>query len=132
MEVNEIAPVECGIILERASLCHMGSPSETQAKDPADSSRQSCFNPSGRRLIVNADDFGFTSGVNQAIVEAHTHGVVTSSTLMAKGPAFAGASQLSKTLPRLSVGCHIVLIDGEPVLEAEQLPSLTTRTAAPR
>ena len=88
--------------------------------------------PSVRRLIVNADDFGFTSGVNQAIVEAHTQGVVTSSTLMANGAAFAGATQLAKTLPRLSVGCHVVLIDGEPVLGAEQLPSLTTITAAPR
>jgi len=87
--------------------------------------------PSVRRLIVNADDFGFTSGVNRAIVEAHTHGVVTSSTLMANGPAFAAATQLAKTLPRLSVGCHVVLIDGEPVLGAEQLPSLTTRTLAP-
>jgi hopanoid biosynthesis associated protein HpnK len=85
-----------------------------------------------RRLIVNADDFGFTSGVNRAIVEAHTQGLVTSSTLMANGPAFAEASQLAKTLPRLSAGCHIVLIDGEPVLGAEQLPSLITRTAAPR
>jgi hopanoid biosynthesis associated protein HpnK len=132
MEVNEIATEECKIFLERASLCQMASPYETQAEDRADSSRQSCFTPSVRRLIVNADDFGFTSGVNQAIVEAHMHGVVTSSTLMAKGPAFARASQLSKTLPRLSVGCHIVLIDGEPVLGAEQLPSLTTRTAAPR
>ena len=85
-----------------------------------------------RRLIVNADDFGFTSGVNRAIVEAHTHGVVTSSTLMANGPAFAGATQLAKTLPQLSVGCHVVLIDGEPVLRAEQIPSLTTRPATPR
>jgi len=88
--------------------------------------------PSVRRLIVNADDFGFTSGVNRAIVEAHTHGVVTSSTLMANGPAFAEATQLAITLPRLSVGCHVVLIDGEPVLGAEQLPTLTTRTAASR
>jgi hopanoid biosynthesis associated protein HpnK len=87
---------------------------------------------SARRLIVNADDFGFTSGVNRAIVEAHTHGVVTSSTLMANGRAFAEASQLAKTLPRLSVGCHVVLIDGEPALGAEQLRSITTRTAAPR
>jgi len=85
-----------------------------------------------RRLIVNADDFGFTSGVNRAIAEAHTHGVVTSATLMANSPAFAGATQLAKTLPQLSVGCHVVLIDGEPVLSAEQIPSLTTRTAAPR
>jgi len=78
-----------------------------------------------RRLIVNADDFGFTSGVNRAIVEAHTHGVVTSSTLMANGPAFAEAVVLAKANPRLSVGCHVVLIDGEPVVDARQLPSLT-------
>jgi hopanoid biosynthesis associated protein HpnK len=79
-----------------------------------------------RRLIVNADDFGFTSGVNRAIVEAHSRGVVTSSTLMANAAAFAEAVQLAKTVPKLSVGCHVVLIDGEPVLAAEQLPSLTT------
>jgi len=79
-----------------------------------------------RRLIVNADDFGFTSGVNRAIVEAHSCGVVTSSTLMANGPAFAEAAQLAKTVPKLSVGCHVVLTDGEPILAAEQLPSLTT------
>jgi chitin disaccharide deacetylase len=78
-----------------------------------------------RRLIVNADDFGFTSGVNRAIVEAHSRGVVTSSTLMANGPAFEEAAQLAKTVPKLSVGCHVVLIDGRPVLSAEQLPSLT-------
>jgi chitin disaccharide deacetylase len=84
-----------------------------------------------RRLIINADDFGFTSGVNRAIVAAHTHGVVTSSTLMANGPAFAEAAQLAKNLPQLSVGCHVVLIDGVPVLDASQLPSLTKRNRAP-
>jgi chitin disaccharide deacetylase len=80
------------------------------------------------RLIINADDFGFTSGVNRAIAEAHTRGVVTSSTLMANGSTFAGAVQLARTLPGLSIGCHVVLIDGEPVLDAERIPSLTTRT----
>lgn len=85
-----------------------------------------------RRLIVNADDFGFTSGVNRAIVEAHTRGVVTSSTLMANGPAFPEAVELAKSLPRLSVGCHVVLIDGEPVLNPERLRSLTTGSPAPR
>ncbi len=78
-----------------------------------------------RRLIVNADDFGFTSGVNRAIAEAHTRGVVTSSTLMANGPAFREAVQLANTLPALSVGCHVVLIDGWPVSAPETLPSLT-------
>ena len=78
-----------------------------------------------RRLIVNADDFGFTSGVNRAIVEAHLHGVVTSSTLMANGPAFAEAVALAKANPGLSVGCHVLLIDGNPVLDPARLPSLT-------
>jgi hopanoid biosynthesis associated protein HpnK len=82
-----------------------------------------------RRLIVNADDFGFTAGINRAIVEAHTRGIVTSSTLMANGRAFADAVRLAKTVPRLSIGCHVVLIDGEPVLGAELLPSLTSAHA---
>jgi hopanoid biosynthesis associated protein HpnK len=77
-----------------------------------------------RRLIVNADDFGFTTGVNRAITEAHIHGIVTSSTLMATGRAFDDAVRLAATLPRLSVGCHVLLIDGEPVLEAQRLPSI--------
>ena len=86
-----------------------------------------------RRLIVNADDFGFTLGVNRAIVEAHTRGIVTSATLMANGRAFEDAVRLAKTVPRLSVGCHVVLIDGEPVLDAEQLPSLTeAHSSGPR
>jgi hopanoid biosynthesis associated protein HpnK len=81
-----------------------------------------------RRLIVNADDFGYTSGINRAIVETHSRGIVTSTTLMANGPAFFEAVHVAKTLPKLSVGCHVVLTDGEPVLNATQLPSLTTAT----
>ncbi len=82
-----------------------------------------------RRLIVNADDFGFTAGINRGIVESHTRGIVTSSTLMANGRAFDDAVRLAKSVPRLSVGCHVVLIDGEPVLDAKQLPSLTSTSA---
>lgn len=78
-----------------------------------------------RRLIINADDFGFTSGVNRAIVEAHARGIVTSSTLMAKGQAFAEAVQLAKSSTDLSIGCHVVLIDGEPVLNSSQLATIT-------
>jgi chitin disaccharide deacetylase len=77
-----------------------------------------------RRLIINADDFGLTPGVNRAIVEAYKRGVVTSSTLMANGPVFAEAAQLSRTVPQLSIGCHVVLIDGEPLLRADQISSL--------
>ena len=54
-----------------------------------------------RRLIVNADDFGLTLGINRAIVEAHTGGIVTSSTLMANGPAFADAVGQAKGTPSL-------------------------------
>jgi chitin disaccharide deacetylase len=80
-----------------------------------------------RRLIINADDFGFTAGVNRAIVEAHSRGVVTSCTLMANGPAFSDAVQLARTVPQLSVGCHVVLIDGQPLLDPKAVPSLVDR-----
>jgi hopanoid biosynthesis associated protein HpnK len=79
-----------------------------------------------RRLIVNADDFGFTSGVNRAIVEAHSRGIVTSSTLMANGPAFTQAVELAKRNPQLGIGCHVVLIDGDPVLDPQRISSLTS------
>jgi hopanoid biosynthesis associated protein HpnK len=78
-----------------------------------------------RRLVVNADDFGFTSGVNRAIVEAHAHGIVTSSTLMANGTAFEEAVKLAKIVRDLSVGCHVVLIDGQPLLDTKRLATLT-------
>ena len=68
-----------------------------------------------RQLIVNADDFGLTSGVNRGIVEAHRDGVVSSTTLMASGSAFDDAVEAARMVPRLSVGCHVVLIDGTPV-----------------
>lgn len=84
-----------------------------------------------RRLIVNADDFGLTDGVNRAIAEAHTNGIVTSSTLMANGPAFDDAIRLAKNLPELSVGCHVVLIDGEPVLDAVRLSTITSNKSGP-
>lgn len=77
---------------------------------------------------MNADDFGFTAGVNRAIVEAHSRGIVTSSTLMANGCAFGEAIDLAKGIRGLSVGCHVVLIDGVPVLPPEQIPSLTSST----
>jgi hopanoid biosynthesis associated protein HpnK len=83
-----------------------------------------------RRLIVNADDFGLTAGVNRAIIQAHSNGIVTSSTLMANGRAFDDAVRLARTVPLLSLGCHVVLIDGEPVLDAKQLPSITAAEGA--
>lgn len=77
-----------------------------------------------RRLIINADDFGLTAGVNRAIVEAHENGVVSSATLMANGQAFAQAVSLARSTPRLGVGCHVVLVDGAPLLPQAQVHSL--------
>ena len=79
-----------------------------------------------RRLIINADDFGLTAGVNRAIAEAHQRGIVTSATLMANSQAFdeAVAIARSATGNNFSVGCHVVLLDGEPLLPATQVPSL--------
>lgn len=77
-----------------------------------------------RRLIVNADDLGLTAGINRAIGEAHTGGVVTSATLMADGAAFEGAIELARSSPKLSVGCHVVLVDGAPVLDPSSVSSL--------
>jgi hopanoid biosynthesis associated protein HpnK len=77
-----------------------------------------------RRLIINADDFGLTSGVNRGILESHRNGVVTSSTLMACGARFDQAVELASHAPGLSVGCHVVLVDGLPTLGADQVSSL--------
>ena len=78
-----------------------------------------------KRLIVNADDFGLTRGVNRAIAEAHQHGVVTSATVMAAGAELADALALAKQLRQLSVGCHIDLIQLAPVLPTSHLQTLT-------
>ncbi len=82
-----------------------------------------------KRLIVNADDFGMTAGVNRAVVEAHQHGIVTSATLMATGRAAAEAAAIAKSTPNLDVGAHIVLLEGTPALEPNDTPSLTTQMA---
>jgi chitin disaccharide deacetylase len=76
-----------------------------------------------RRLIVNADDFGLTAGVNRAIVEGNRSGIVTSATLMANAKASDAAIDLAKAQPSLKTGCHVVLIDGVPL--TANLPSLT-------
>ena len=76
------------------------------------------------RLIINADDFGLTHGVNRAIAEARERGVVTSSTLMANALAFDEAVELAKSNDRWSIGCHVVLVDGEPLTDPGRLSSL--------
>ncbi len=81
-------------------------------------------------LIVNADDFGLTSGVNRAIIEAHTHGILTSATLMANMPAFEQAVQLAKEHPSLGVGLHFNITQGFPVAAASTVGSLLNEHGA--
>jgi hopanoid biosynthesis associated protein HpnK len=76
------------------------------------------------RLILNADDFGLTRGINRAIGELHSAGVLTSATLMANGRAFDDAVAVAHAHPTLGVGCHIVLTDGAPISSPATIPSL--------
>ena len=76
------------------------------------------------RLIINADDFGLTRGVNRAIAELFRAGALSSATLMANGEAFADAVSLARELPGLGVGCHVVLTDGRPLSRPEEIPTL--------
>ena len=62
-----------------------------------------------RRLIVNADDFGLSEGVNRGIIEAHERGIVTSASLMVRGTAAAAAAAYARAHPRLSLGLHLDL-----------------------
>ena len=70
-----------------------------------------------KRLVVNADDFGFSRDVNQGIVEAHRDGILTAATLMATGAAFDDAVRWARETPSLDVGCHLVLVGDPPFPE---------------
>jgi chitin disaccharide deacetylase len=77
-----------------------------------------------RNLIVNADDLGWTAGVNRGIAEAHRNGIVTSASLLANGEAFAEGVALARDAGGLGLGVHLNLNDGPPVAPRESVPSL--------
>jgi len=77
-----------------------------------------------KEVILNADDFGFTRGVNEGIIRAHRDGILTSATLMANGPAFDDAVERVRANPQLGIGCHLVLTGGFAVAPPEEIPSL--------
>jgi len=77
-----------------------------------------------KRLIINADDLGLTAEINRAVLELARAGVLTSATLMAAASATEDAAGASRREPSLGVGCHVVLVDGRPVLPAERVPTL--------
>ena len=80
-----------------------------------------------RRLIVCADDFGRDIAVNEAVERACRDGILTCASLMVAAPAAADAVARARRLPRLRVGLHLVLIDGEPVLPPAELGGLARR-----
>ena len=79
---------------------------------------------SARRLIVNADDFGASAEVNEAIIKAFNEGVLTSASLMVTGAAFEQAVMLAKENPGLAVGIHLVTVVGRSALPCSEIPSL--------
>ena len=76
------------------------------------------------RLIVNADDFGLSAAVNEAVIRAFTEGVLTSCSLMVTGEAFEHAVSLAHAHPALAVGIHLVTVMGRAVLPPAAIPTL--------
>jgi hopanoid biosynthesis associated protein HpnK len=76
------------------------------------------------RVIVNADDFGLTTRVNQGVLEAHARGILTSASIMAGGQAFEDAVRLAHATPALDVGVHLTLVEERPLLPGSRVPSL--------
>jgi len=78
----------------------------------------------GRRLIVNADDFGRSHSINQAVVRAHREGILTTASLMVNGEAADEAIELARQNPRLGVGLHVSLVCGSAALPPGAIPGL--------
>ncbi len=84
-----------------------------------------------KRLVVNADDFGFARDVNEGVLRSHLNGIVSSTSLMANGAAFDHAVNLAARHPSLAVGCHLTLVQGESVARpGASLPSSVARLLA--
>jgi len=79
---------------------------------------------SPRALIFSVDDFGLSSGVNRAVVQAHQQGLLTNASLMVNGAAFEEAVELARDCPQLGVGLHLVLLQGRAALPQREIPGL--------
>jgi len=78
-----------------------------------------------KELVINADDFGLSSGVNRGIIKAWREGILTSASLMVGGSSFEEAVQLANENPGLQVGLHLTLVQGRGIVEHERSPSIT-------
>jgi hopanoid biosynthesis associated protein HpnK len=81
-----------------------------------------------KQLIVTADDFGAALEVNEAVERAHQGGILSAASLMVSGTAAGDAVARAKTMPKLRVGLHLVLVEGKPVLPASKVPDLVDST----
>ncbi|HOY57987.1 MAG TPA: hopanoid biosynthesis-associated protein HpnK [Verrucomicrobiota bacterium] len=75
---------------------------------------------------MNADDFGRSDAINQAVIRAHCEGILTSASLMVNEPACAQAARLAQAHPRLGVGLHLTLVSGRAALTPQQAPGLVS------
>ncbi len=75
-------------------------------------------------LVVTADDFGVAIEVNEAVELAHRDGILTAASLMVAGDAAGDAVERARRSPRLGVGLHLVLVEGRPMLPANEVPDL--------
>ena len=81
-----------------------------------------------RLLIVNADDYGLTTGVSRAILRAHREGILTSTSALALGPAFAATASWLDDVPELGIGAHLAVVgEDPPLLSASEIPSIVDR-----
>jgi len=78
--------------------------------------------------VITADDFGLSEPVNTAIEQAHRSGILSAASLMVGAPAAADAVKRARALPNLRVGLHLVLVDGDPVMDRAQIPALLDRS----
>ncbi len=78
-----------------------------------------------KEVILNADDFGLSTGANRGIIKAWQEGMLTSTSLMVGGDAFEEAAAFARANPALQVGLHLTLVQGSAVLNQQGLPALT-------
>ena len=81
-----------------------------------------------KRLVINADDFGLCDAVNRAVAQAHTDGILTSTTLMTNMPAAEEAVKIAKEMPSLGVGIHLNLTEGSPISKDQSVRCLLNIT----
>jgi len=80
-----------------------------------------------KQLIINADDYGLEENINQGILQAFTDGLVTSTTVLANGPAFLPGIEDLRKHPDLGVGVHLTLVNGQPLSPLEEVTTLVDK-----